>query len=208
MQILHLDSSILTDASASRTLTAAIVSYIRSEHPGAQVSYRDLVEEAIPHLDGPIAAGFRPIHSDDSSASVAREHARSAALVAELLASDTIVIGSPMYNFSVASQLKAWIDRVVQPGRTFQYTATGPIGLATGKRVFVASTRGGAYSSGPATAMDFQEDYLKAIFGFIGITDIRFVRAENLSRGADAKQLSMQAAHAAVAEVVRHATTI
>lgn len=205
MQILHLDSSILTDASASRALTAAIVSYILREHPGAQVSYRDLVQEAIPHLDGPIAAGFRPVHSDDASAGVAQEHARSQALVAELLASDTIVIGAPMYNFSVASQLKAWIDRVVQPGRTFQYTATGPVGLATGKRVIVASTRGGAYAAGPATAMDFQEDYLKVMFGFIGISDVRFVRAENLSRGDEAKELSMRNAHAAVAEVVRQA---
>jgi len=205
MKILHLDSSILTDASASRALTAAIISHIRHEHPGAQVSYRNLVEDAIPHLDGPIAAGFRPVHSDYTSASVVLEHARSAALVDELLASDTIVIGAPMYNFSVASQLKAWIDRVVQPERTFQYTATGPVGLAMGKRVIVASTRGGAYTSGPVTAMDFQEDYLKAVFAFMGITDVRFIRAENLSRGNEAKELSMRTAHAAVAEVVRQA---
>lgn len=208
MQILHIDSSILTDASASRALTAAIVDEIRRAHPDASVIYRDVVADAIPHLDGPIAAGFRPVHSDVPAASVATEHARSTALVAELLASDVIVIGAPMYNFSVASQLKSWIDRVVQPGRSFHYTDKGPVGLATGKCVLVASTRGGSYSAGPATAMDFQEDYLKAVFGFIGITDVRFVRAENLSRGAEVRELAMHTAYAAVAEVVRQSNSI
>lgn len=208
MQVLHIDSSILAGASESRALSAAIVSEIQRAHPDAKVIYRDVVAEAIPHLDGPIAAGFRPIHSDTPNSSVATEHARSQTLVNELLASDVIVIGVPMYNFSVASQLKSWIDRVVQPGRTFHYTDKGPVGLATGKRVFIASTRGGLYSSGPATAMDFQEDYLVAVFSFMGITDLQFVRAENLSRGAEAKELSMHAAHAAVAEVVRQAAAI
>ena len=119
-----------------------------------------------------------------------------------MLASDAIVIGVPMYNFSVASQLKAWIDRIVQPGRTFRYTETGPVGLTQGKRVIVASTRGGMYSAGPAMAMDYQENYLKAIFGFIGISDVRFVRAENLSRGAEARARSMEAACVAVRDVV------
>jgi FMN-dependent NADH-azoreductase len=205
MHILHLDSSVLTDASASRALTNAIVNALQNEHPDARVTYRDLVADAIPHLDGPIAAGFRPIHGGEANPSTAAEHVRSETLVMELLVSDTIVIGAPMYNFSVASQLKAWIDRVVQPGRTFQYTATGPVGLSTGKRVIVASTRGGAYATGPAMAMDFQEDYLAAVFGFIGITDVQFVRAENQSRGAEAKALAMRTAHAAIAGVVRQA---
>lgn len=208
MQILHIDSSILTDASASRALSAEIVRRLQSDRPGARVFYRDLVADAVPHLDGPIAAGFRPLNGLSVGPSTVAEHARSEALVAELLASDVIVVGAPMYNFSVASQLKAWIDRVVQPGRTFQYTATGPVGLAQGKRVIVASTRGGAYSSGAATAMDFQEDYLKAVFGFVGVTDIGFVRAENLSRGAEARELSLRSAHAAVAEIVPSSTTV
>lgn len=198
MQILHLDSSILADTSASRALTRAIVAELLRQHPGATVAYRDLVAEAIPHLDGAIAAGFRPVQGT-ASASTAAEHARSQALVAELLASDMLVIGAPMYNFSVASQLKAWIDRVVQPGRTFQYTDKGPVGLATGKRVIVASTRGGTYTSGPLMPLDFQESYLRAVFAFIGITDVQVVRAENLSRGAEARELAMRSAHAAVA---------
>jgi len=108
-----------------------------------------------------------------------------------------------MYNFSVPSQLKAWLDRVVQPGRTFQYLESGPVGLTTGKRAIVASSRGGAYSIGPANVMDFQEAYLKAILGFIGITDVSFVRAELLSKGADTRIKSLEAAHASIKTVVR-----
>jgi FMN-dependent NADH-azoreductase len=203
MQILHLDSSLLADASASRSLTAALVRELRQRHPAASVVYRDLVAAPIAHLDGAIAAGFRPIKSEGAAPS--EEHQQSERLVLELLASDVVVVGAPMYNFSVSSQLKAWIDRIVQPGRTFRYTETGPVGLAGGKRVYVASTRGGLYSAGPLTAMDFQEQYLRAVFRFIGITDVQVVRAENLSRGAQAQAASMEAARQAVVEVVEAA---
>jgi FMN-dependent NADH-azoreductase len=202
MQILHIDSSIQSDASASRALGAAIIEELRRSRPAATVIHRDLVIDPIPHLDGVIAAGFRPIGGGQAGAAATAEHKRSEALVTEVLASDAIVIGAPMYNFSVASQLKAWIDRIVQPGRTFRYTETGPVGLTQGKRVIVASTRGGMYSAGPAMAMDYQENYLKAIFGFIGISDVRFVRAENLSRGAEARARSVEAACVAVRDVV------
>lgn len=208
MQILHLDSSILGDASASRILSAAVVGALRIETPDATVVRRDLAADPIPHLDAAIAAGFRPIGAGSAvsqtnfDAATLAEHGRSIALADELLASDAIVIGAPMYNFSVASQLKAWIDRVAQPGRTFRYTAEGPVGLCGGRRVVVASTRGGLYSAGAAAAMDFQESYLKAFFGFLGITDVRFVRAERLSNGAEARSESLQAARAAVAGVV------
>lgn len=121
----------------------------------------------------------------------------------ELLASDVIVIGTPMYNFSVASQLKAWIDRVMQPGMTFRYTDQGPVGLTRNKRVVVASTRGGLYSTGPGACMDFQESYLKAVFGFMGIDKVFFIRAESLSRGAEARLHSMQDANAAISATVK-----
>ena len=206
MQILHLDSSILGAASASRTLTQAIVAELLRRHPGAAVAYRDLVADPIAHLDGAIAAGFRPVQGP-ANATTAAEHARSQALVDELLASDVLVIGAPMYNFSVASQLKAWIDRVVQPGRTFQYTERGPVGLAGGRRVIVASARGGTYSSGALAPMDFQEAYLRAVFAFIGITELEVVRAENLSRGAAARELAMHAALAATAGVAQAGAT-
>lgn len=202
MQILHLDSSILGDASASRILSAAITDELRREHPAAVVVHRDLAVEPIPHLDGAIAAGFRSPGVGDFDDATRAEHARSETLVRELLASDVIVVGAPMYNFSVPSQLKAWIDRVAQVGRTFKYTENGPVGLVQGKRVIVASTRGGMYSAGPAAAMDFQEAYLRAVFGFLGITDVRFVRAERLSRGTDARSESMNAAQAGVRDAV------
>ena len=198
MQVLHLDSSILGDASASRTLSAALVAAIQRRHPLARVVYRDLVEERIPHLDGATAAGFRPSAIDRFDAATLAEHARSETLVSEFVASELIVIGAPMYNFSVATQLKAWIDRVTQPGRTFKYTEHGPVGLAGGKTVLVASTRGGMYSEGPAAAMDFQEAYLQAMFGFMGIGDVRIVRAERLTRGDEIRAAALQAAHEAI----------
>lgn len=201
MQILHLDSSLQGDASASRELGRVIVNALRDAAPSAQVRYRDLAEEAIPHLTGAIAAGFRSVggtHPTD----VAAEHARSAELVDEFLASEVIVIGAPMVNFSIASPLKAWIDRIAQPGRSFRYTAEGPVGLAGGRRVIVASTRGGFYSAGAGSGMDFQESYLSAFFGFLGITDVRFVRAERLSKGAEIRADSMADAIAQVHRAV------
>ena len=110
-----------------------------------------------------------------------------------------IVIGAPLYNFSVPSQLKAWIDRLAQAGRTFQYTDKGPVGLAGGKTVIVASTRGGVYSSSEGgQAMEHQESYLQVVCGFFGITDVRFVRAEGLAMGADAKTAALAAAQTAI----------
>jgi FMN-dependent NADH-azoreductase len=154
-------------------------------------------------LDAAIAAGFRPIQGGNAEITTHPEHARSEQLVTELLASDVIVIGTPMYNFSVASQLKAWIDRVMQPGMTFRYTDQGPVGLTRNKRVVVASTRGGLYSTGPGACMDFQESYLKAVFGFMGIDKVFFIRAESLSRGAEARLHSMQDANAAISATVK-----
>ncbi|KAF1020868.1 MAG: FMN-dependent NADH-azoreductase 1 [Paracidovorax wautersii] len=203
MQVLHIDSSILGEASISRTLTALVVADLSANAPTAKVVYRDLVQEVIPHLDGPIAAGFRPLSIPAGAAIVAAEHARSEQLVTEFLASDVIVIGAPMYNFSVASQLKAWIDRIVQPGRTFKYTSTGPVGLAPGKRVIVVTTRGGAYTSGPLAPLDFQEPYLQATLGFMGVTDVRFIRAENLSKGEALAAPSISAARDSVRDATR-----
>ncbi|BAM87597.1 FMN-dependent NADH-azoreductase [Bradyrhizobium oligotrophicum S58] len=205
MQILHLDSSILTTDSGSRELTASVVAALRRERPGSSILYRDLTVEPIAHLDGAIASGFRPIGVKESSASVQTEHARSEALVAEFLASQLIVIGAPMYNFAVPTQLKAWIDRIVQPGRTFKYAETGPVGLAGDKQVIVASTRGGVYTGGPLAGLDFQEPYLKAVFGFMGVTKLQFVRAERMSKGPDARSESMAAAHQSISSIVSQA---
>ncbi|MET0266972.1 MAG: FMN-dependent NADH-azoreductase [Duganella sp.] len=205
MKILHIDSSILGHASASRELSSAIVHELRRQHADATVVQRDLSEDPVAHLDGAIAAGFRPIQGGDAAAATSAEHALSEQLVKELLASDVVVIGAPMYNFSVPSQLKAWIDRVIQPGMTFRYTENGPVGLAGHQRVFIASTRGGKHSIGPTAVMDFQEAYLKAVFGFMGIHQVFFVRAENLSRGPDVRQQSLQTAKASIPAVIEQA---
>ncbi len=124
-----------------------------------------------------------------------RENAVSEKLVSQFLAADVVVVGAPLYNFAIPSQLKAWIDRIAQVGRTFKYTDKGPVGLAGGKTVIVASARGGVYSTSEAMlAMEHQESYLKVVFGFFGITDVRFVRAEGLAMGESAKAAALAAA--------------
>ncbi|MEA5122647.1 FMN-dependent NADH-azoreductase [Xanthomonas floridensis] len=203
MRLLHLDSSILSTASVSRQLTAHLVQALRASLPTLSVSYRDLAAAPVAHLTGAIAAGFRPLPQPASDTALVAEHALSEQLVEEFLTSEIVVMGAPMYNFSVPTQLKAWIDRIAQPGRTFQYTATGPQGLAVGKRLIVASTRGGIYTQGAMAALDFQEAYLTAAFGFLGVHDVQFVRAENLSRGPELAAISLTNAQACVAAVVR-----
>jgi FMN-dependent NADH-azoreductase len=115
--------------------------------------------------------------------------------VQEFLDADVVVIGAPMYNFTISSQLKAWIDRVSVAGKTFRYTEQGAEGLAGGRTVIIASTRGGLYGAEtPAAAADFQEPYLRCVFGFLGVSDLRFVRAEGLAYGPDARQAALDAA--------------
>ncbi|HEX7369635.1 MAG TPA: NAD(P)H-dependent oxidoreductase, partial [Rhodanobacteraceae bacterium] len=172
MKLLHIDSSVLGDNSASRQLTSAIVARLRAEQPGIEVIHRDLAAQTLPHFTPVLTEGHPCI-------------ARNAEILDEFLAADTVVIGAPMYNFNIPSQLKAWIDRILTAGKTFRYTENGPEGLAGGKRVIVASARGGIYSEGPAQAIDFQERYLRHVFGFIGIHDVEFVRAEGLNLGAE-----------------------
>ncbi|HTV74065.1 MAG TPA: FMN-dependent NADH-azoreductase [Candidatus Acidoferrales bacterium] len=170
MKILHIDSSITGDQSVSRQLTARIVKRLNQAAP-ATTSYRDLAKEPLPHLTfTPEAAG---------------PHAAS---LREFLEADVVVVGAPMYNFAIPSQLKAWIDSIAVAGKTFRYSESGPEGLATGKRVIVASSRGGVYSDGPMAALDHQETYLRQVFGFLGIADVEFVRAEGVSRGPDSRQ--------------------
>jgi FMN-dependent NADH-azoreductase len=195
MKLLHIDSSPLGGNSVSRQLTQRIVAQWRATHPGTVVEYLDLAANAPSHLSvdslgfskGPNAEGLSDVQR--------RENEVSEKLVSRFLAADVIVVGAPMYNFSVPTQLKAWIDRVAQVGRTFKYTEKGPQGLAGGKTVIVASTRGGVYSTNPALAgLDHQESYLKTVFGFFGITDIQFVRAEGVAMGDAAKAHALGAA--------------
>ena len=196
-KLLHIDSSILGGNSVSRQLTAQIVASWRAAHPATEVSYLDLAVDTPSHLSAE-SLGFRlPAGAADLTEAQQRENVISEALVSQFLAADVVVIGAPLYNFSIPTQLKAWIDRIAQVGRTFKYTEKGPIGLAGGKTVIVASTRGGVYSTSDAgNAMEHQESFLKTVFGFLGVTDMRFVRAEGLAMGEAAKAAALAAAQA------------
>ncbi len=206
MKLLHIDSSVLGNNSVSRQLTAEIVAKWRASHPGTAVDYLDLAIDAPSHLSAD-SLGFRMAPGAVDLTDIQRqENAVSEALVQQFLAADVIVIGAPLYNFSIPSQLKAWIDRVAQVGRTFKYTEKGPQGLAGGKTVIVASTRGGVYSTSEGgRAMEHQESYLQTVFGFFGITDVRFVRAEGLAMGAEPKAQAIADAELAITALTSEA---
>lgn len=199
MKLLHIDSSPLGGNSVSRQLTERIVAQWQATHPGTVVDYLDLAVDTPNHLSidslgfraGPDAAELTDVQR--------RENVVSEALVSQFLSADVVVVGAPMYNFSVPSQLKSWIDRVAQAGRTFTYTEKGPKGLAGGKTVIVASSRGGVYSTNPALAgLDHQESYLRTVFGFFGITNVQFVRAEGVAMGDAAKAKALGDANAVI----------
>jgi FMN-dependent NADH-azoreductase len=205
MKLLHIDSSPLAGNSVSRQLTERVVAQWRATHPGVAVDRLDLATDAPTHLSmdslgfraGPDAQGLTEVQR--------RENEISEKLVSQFLAADVVVVGAPMYNFSIPSQLKAWIDRVAQAGRTFKYTEQGPVGLAGGKTVIVASTRGGVYSTSDAgRALEHQESYLQTVFGFFGITDVRFVRAEGVAMGEAPKAQALAAAQAEILAVTGH----
>jgi len=200
MKILHVDASILGESSVSRQLSAAIVARLREAHPEATVTYYDLGAQPIGHLTGEHLAAAQGALAEN--ASLQQDVARGQQALEDFLGAGVVVVGAPMYNFSVSSQLKAWIDRLAVAGKTFRYTEKGPQGLAGGKKVIVASSRGGCYGpETPAAPLDHQETYLRGIFGFFGITDVAFIRAEGLNVSADHRQASIAAA--ATAEAAR-----
>ena len=202
MKLLHVDSSILGAHSASRQLTAEVVTAWVAAHPGTAVEHLDLVANAPAHFSAD-ALGIKTGVQAEPTDAQRRENALSERLVSQFLAADVLVIGAPFYNFGIPTQLKAWIDRLAQAGRTFKYTDKGPVGLAGGKTVIVASTRGGMYSTSEfGQAMEHQESYLKVIFGFFGITDVRFVRAEGLAMGEASKAAALAAARAHIETAV------
>jgi FMN-dependent NADH-azoreductase len=185
MKVLHIDSSIQGPASATRELTQEIVARLTAARPEAQVIYRDVAAQALPHFSHTALT-----RADELEA------ARNEAVVEEFLGADVLVIGAPLYNFSIPTQLKAWIDRIAVAGRTFRYTERGPEGLAGGKQVIVAVARGGVYEAG--SPAEFGESYLRFIFGFLGIRDVSFVRAEGLAYSPQHRDDAMSAAHAAI----------
>lgn len=205
MNILHIDSSALGDNSASRQLTAAAVASLCNHDKRARVVYRDLAATPLSHVSGPLLQVMRSQwdKSIPMNQELSAEAMQSESLLAEFLDADLLVVGAPMYNFSVPSTLKAWLDRIVQVGRTFSYGENGnPQGLALGKRVVVVSTRGGPMAGRPhEVLMDHQEAYLKAVFGFLGVAEISVVRAEGIGIGPEARALAIEGALRQAAEL-------
>ena len=174
MTILHIDSSISGEQSATKTLTRSIVNQLKNAQSGEEIVYRDLAANPLPHLTLDAFA--------DTS------------VLDEFLAADTVVVGAPMYNFTLPTQLKAWIDRLAVAGTTFRYTENGPEGLVKDKRVIIALARGGFYGEGsPAAGLEHLESYLRGLFNFIGV-EPEFVLAEGLAVGPDARERSLNKA--------------
>lgn len=179
-KLLFVTSSILGENSKSRALGREFVEAWTRHHPGTRIVERDLAAEAVPHVTGTVfGAAVTP--AGNRSPEQAEAAALADRLIEELEAADVIVLAAPMYNFSVPSTVKAWIDHVVRAGRTFRYGANGPEGLLRGKKVFIVTARGGVYSQGPGKSMDFHEPYLRGVLGFVGLTDISFIYAEGLA---------------------------
>jgi FMN-dependent NADH-azoreductase len=197
MKLLHIDSSILGDNSASRQLSRSVVQAWQAAEPGSKVTYRDLAADALSHFSAAtlVAAG-----TPDELRDAAQKHEAelSADTLQEFLDADAVVIAAPMYNFSVPTQLKAWIDRIAIAGKTFRYTEAGPEGLCGGKKVVIVSTSGGLHAGQPTGVG--HEEFLKVFLGFIGITDIEIVRAHGLGYGDEVRNKAMSDAQAQIDE--------
>lgn len=199
MKLLHIDSSILGDHSASRQLSRDVVQAFTATTPDTQVVYRDLANEPLNHFSGAtLAAAGTPVEGRDAAQTLEVE--TNEATLEEFLSSDVVVIGAPMYNFSIPSQLKAWIDRICVAGRTFRYTEAGPEGLCKGKKVIIVSTTGGLHQGLPSGVG--HDDLLKVVFGFIGVTDLHFVVAEGLAYGDEPRAAAMAAAQKHISETL------
>ena len=200
MNILHIDSSILGPHSVSRKLSADIVAKLHAAAPDATVTYRDLGSSPPPHLSGGTVAAWQNMSGDHDPA-VKADLAFGGQILGEFLAADVLVIGVGFYNFTVPSQLKAWIDRIVIPGQTFRYGPNGrPEGLAGAKRVILAVARGGLYGPGsPAELLEHAETYLRGTFGFLGITKLEVVAAEGLRLGPDVRAAAIKGAEDRIA---------
>ena len=188
MNILQIKSSILGGASQSSRLADEFVALLSQQHPEAKLIQRDLAAEPVPHLDGARAGAFfaKPEERTPGQREVI---AYSDALIDELRRADVLVLGLPMYNFGVPSQLKAWFDHLARAGETFKYTEKGPVGLLTGKKAYVFAARGGLYGDDHS-----QTQFVRQFLGFIGITDVEFVYAEGLAISPDSRNNSLIAA--------------
>jgi FMN-dependent NADH-azoreductase len=192
MKLLHIDSSVLGPHSVSRQVSAAIVDRLRKATPNLGIVYRDLTSTPLAHLSGlhlAAAQGATP------EAALLQDLAAGQAVLEEFLAADIVVLGAPMYNFTIPSQLKAWIDRIVVAGKTFKYSEQGVEGLAGDKRVIIAVSRGGYYGAGsPAAAGEYVETYLRWVFGFIGVTNLEFISADGVQVGPEHREKALAGA--------------
>ncbi len=188
MKLLHLDASILGDHSVSRAVSAAIVARIEEQIPDLEIRYRDLAEAPPSHLT---AAHL----GQGEAASPPADLELGQTMLGEFLAADIVVIGAPMYNFTIPTQLKAWFDRILVAGKTFRYTESGPEGLAGDKRVIVAVSRGGLYGpESPATAFEHVETYLRSVFAFVGIETPEIIVAEGIMTGPEQREQALAGA--------------
>jgi FMN-dependent NADH-azoreductase len=199
MKLLHIDSSVLGPHSVSRQVSAAIVERLREATPNLDIVYRDLTSTPLAHLSGSHLAAGQGATPD---AALSQDLAAGQAVLNEFLAADIVVLGAPMYNFTIPSQLKAWIDRIVVAGKTFKYSAAGPEGLAGNKRVIVAISRGGFYGAGtPAAVGEHLETYLRWVFGFIGIKNPEFIFADGIQVGLEHREKALAGALQAATEL-------
>ncbi len=198
MNILQINSSARIDGSHSTRLAQTLVERLRSAHPDATLTVRDLARTPHPALDeATLGALFTP--AEQRTPAQAARVALDDALIAEIQAADVVVLGVPMYNFGVSTQLKNWIDAIARARVTFTYTDKGAVGLLTGKKVYVALTRGGQYRNTPA---DTQVPYLKTFLAFLGMTDVQFIYAEGLAMGPEAEQQALASARSQIDEAV------
>jgi FMN-dependent NADH-azoreductase len=192
MKLLHLDSSVLGPHSVSRQVSAAIVERLKKANPRLDVTYRDLTATPLAHLSGSHLAAGQGATPD---ASLQDDIAAGQAVLEEFLAADIVVLGAPMYNFTIPSQLKAWIDRILVAGKTFKYSAAGVEGLAGNKRVIVAISRGGFYGAGtPFAVGEHLETYLRWVFGFIGVKHPEFISADGIQVGPEHREKAVASA--------------
>lgn len=194
-KLLHIDTSIQTSNSVSRTLSAAIVARFKETQQSLEIIYRDLAAHPLPHLTEAVFSSYHNVDLVGVTPSQRADIDESAKVLTEFLTAEIIVIGVAFYNYSIPSSLKAWIDRIVVAGKTFQYSPNGPIGHAGGKRVIVTIARAGIFSEGsPSAHREHAERYLRDIFSFIGIDNLEVVVAEGLAYGPEASAAVMQGA--------------
>ncbi|MDR0276910.1 MAG: FMN-dependent NADH-azoreductase [Paucimonas sp.] len=196
-RVLIIESSARQQDSTSRQLTRDFIAQWQAANPADAVTVRDVALNPLPHLDSTLLGGWmKP--QEQRSAEEVQALARSNELTDEVLAADVLVLAAPMYNFTIPSTLKAWLDHVLRAGVTFKYTETGPQGLLTGKRAYVLTARGGIHAGG---ASDHQEPYLRQVLAFIGIHDVTFIHAEGLNMGGDFHEKGLNQAKAQLAAV-------